>query len=144
MPSNNELRAQISALAIELEIEDVQTDGLKNDELGKLLADLEAKKGEAPGPVVALPPPVLPVIDASSSVVDGASDGSVGGPPVPAKPVFEQRFPWQIAAGKSLTTTRGVIGEGEEIKPSDVHGGADQLDALSAKGYITKAALAKS
>jgi len=72
--------------------------------------------------------------------VNGAVDSrSLGGPPDPkppeAPPVL---FPFQIAPGKSIVCSRGVLGPGEEIRPKDVSGGVEQLEELVDRGYILK------
>lgn len=92
-----------------------------------------AVSGEAPPeePPAGGPPPVQPH--------NAAEPKELGGPPPPAPPPAPPlRYPYQVAPGKSLVCYRGVLGEGEEIRPSDVSGGADQLNYLAQQGYVLK------
>lgn len=138
MASNKELAEQAELLGFELG-EEVETEGLKNPELvelvGRLRSRVDAKNGAPPTE----PPPAAPEPPNEPPAVNGAEDDSVGGPPPPppeAPP--EQRFPYQVAAGKSLTSPRGVLGPGDEIRLTDVTGGVEQLDYLVTRGHVTK------
>lgn len=59
-----------------------------------------------------------------------------------ARAAAQTRPPYSIADGKSLVCGRGVLGPGEEIKPSDLaakeEDGRAQLDELASKGYVVK------
>lgn len=50
----------------------------------------------------------------------------------------EAEKPWCVSGGKSLTTKRGILSEGDEIKASDLPGGQDALDAWVEKGFVSK------
>jgi hypothetical protein len=94
-------------------------------------ARAEQAKAETPKPAKS-PKPARPPID-------GASDGAEGGPPPrtpPAQPV--SRAPYTVAPGVSLTSPRGVLSPGDEIRPSDVSDGAKQLDYLASRGLVVK------
>ena len=43
-----------------------------------------------------------------------------------------------VAAGKSITTKRGILGPGEEIGPDDLGGGMESLVALHKAGYVVE------
>lgn len=57
------------------------------------------------------------------------------------KPAVEEKKnpPYSIAEGKSLTSKRGILGPGEEIKPADLAGGADAIKSFVKSGHIIKA-----
>jgi hypothetical protein len=158
MPSNKELTERATVLAAELGVP-VVTDGLKNEGLLALVLELEAKRAavvvegaesklpEAPAPAISTPAAHSPKVPPAVPPVNGALprvviEGAEPTPPTPPAPL-EQRFPYQVAAGKALTTLRGVLDQGTEIKPTDVDGGVPHLEDLVSKGYVTKSAPAK-
>jgi hypothetical protein len=142
--TNKELTEQAASLAVELGIE-VETKGLNNAALADLVADLQKRLGRSPVAAAseasvadrqAPPTPEKP----ARPPVDGARSASeAGGPPEPPKaPAPKVRHPYQVAPGKALTTMRGVLGPGDEMRPTDCSGGVEQLDHLVAKGYLLK------
>jgi hypothetical protein len=159
MASNRELSEQADALGKELGLS-VDTKGLNNQALTELVANLEkrrsaaAKSSPAPGivagelqpgeelkpspaPAAAAPPP--PPEKSPRPPIDGASDGSKGGPPPKVQPKgVKPKAPYVVAKGRSLTCRRGVLGPGEEIKASDVANGQAQIDHLVKSGYVVK------
>ncbi len=54
------------------------------------------------------------------------------------KKVEVKAFPFSVAKGKALTTKRGILGEGKEVKPEYVAGGEATLARLTEAGYIVK------
>ena len=134
MASNKELREEIATLAAALG-EEHDTERMGNPSLVSLLDELRGR-ATAPAPAAEpaedpAPPPV--------AAVDGTEGPAVGGAPPPASPPPPpQRHRYQVAAGKALTSPRGVLGPGEEILPRDFSGGTEQLEQLVAKGYVTK------
>ncbi len=108
MPSNKDLIKQIKHHANNLNMDlYVELDGLKNAELTELLSDIKAKWRDA-------------------SMHTAADEV---GPAEPSEHLV-------IAEGKSLTTKRGILGPGEEIKPQDLAGGEETLMDLYSKGYV--------
>jgi hypothetical protein len=130
MASRAELLEETTKLATELG-EEVVTEGLSNKALAELVDGLRARASAKNAPPA---PPVQ----------DGASDGSIGGPPPAVAPApATQRFPFQVAAGKSITCFRGLLNEGDEIKIDDMAAKTDAarteaMNVLVAKGYVTK------
>lgn len=49
-----------------------------------------------------------------------------------------KNFPYSVKVGKSVTSKKGVIGEGEEIKAEYLGGGQNALDALVKSGHVAK------
>jgi hypothetical protein len=152
MASNKELAEQATALAVELGIT-VETEGLKNAALHELVAELQTRLGRSPAAAASEapsdaggppeppagegtpPPPAKP----KRAPVDGARGSDAGGPPEPPKPPAPKlRHPYQVAPGKSLTTLRGVLGPGDEMRATDCADGVEQLERLVAGGYLLK------
>lgn len=46
--------------------------------------------------------------------------------------------PYEIAEGKSITTKRGILAEGDEIKAKDLPGGKEALDSFVNSGHVVK------
>lgn len=147
MASNKELIDEAEALSRELGLEVPRTQGLGNTSLTELVAGLRerrdskaAAQGGASRPSAApagAPPP--PAAKQPRPPVNGADDGTTGGPPQKAAPKpAKTRFPYAVAPGKSLTTRRGVLGPGAEIRPADVADGEKQLEHLVGRGYVVK------
>lgn len=88
---------------------EVSTDDMTNADLSELVADLEAK-----------------VKDASLKTV--ADDA-----PKAKKP------PYSVAQGCALTTKKGILADGDEIKAEWLEGGADAIKAFVKSGHIDKA-----
>lgn len=55
----------------------------------------------------------------------------------PAKPKAP-KFEYIVAAGKSITSKKGIRGPGEEIKAAWVPGGQDTIDSLVKSGMVVK------
>ena len=47
--------------------------------------------------------------------------------------------PYSIAKGKAVTTKRGILSDGSEVKASDLSGGDDALQAFVKTGHVVKA-----
>ena len=82
------------------------------------------------------PPPNAPL------TVDGANDGALGGPPQ-NQPEVKMNYDFQVAPGKSITSQRGIIDAGQEVKATDfvlnekdAGEGQKRLDALVAQGVV--------
>lgn len=73
-------------------------------------------------------------------VVDGASDGSVGGPPKDfrADPELPNRPGFFVKPGRSITSLRGILGPTEEVYPRDFLEGQKTLEHLVAYGYVVE------
>ncbi len=110
MPSNKDLIAKTLILATALSL-DVKTDGLSNQQLADLVSDLHAKKRDA-------------------DTVTQADTAAKLAKAVPG---------YSIAKGKALTSPRGILVAGDEIKPGDLAGGQDALDVFVKSGHVVKA-----
>lgn len=51
----------------------------------------------------------------------------------------EKLPPFSVASGKSITSRRGILAPGDEIKADDLAGGKDALDAFVKSGHVVKA-----
>lgn len=85
------------------------------------------------------PPTTSPLTDEPTKTVEGADAKPLGGPP--PKGGVKQRWPYAVAAGRAVTTSRrGTIGAFAAVRASDFAGGQAQLDELVASGHVTKKA----
>jgi hypothetical protein len=115
---------------------------IKEEEARAKKADSnDAPRAESTAPVsessVSASPPPSP---ATRPPVDGAAQDSLGGPPPPKPPPTPRkpRFPYSVAAGKAITSPRGVLGPGDEVRLSDFSDGQKQLDYLVERGLVVK------
>jgi hypothetical protein len=140
MASNKELVEQAEALAKGLGIE-AKTQGLGNVALQQLVADLTAKAGGAPEVKPPDPPPA-PQVTAPQvrPPFDGAGQNGSGGAPEVKPPDPPLVHTYQVARGKSLTSLKGILGQGAEVKPEyfneDLAAGQATLEDLLSKGYV--------
>ena len=116
MPSNKELITQIVVLSGQLGLE-LETKDLKNDELVELVSDLRAKKKDA---------------DTQTAADDAEAKAKADAEAKAKKP------PFSVAKGKSITSKRGILADGDEIKAKDLAGGQDAIDAFVQSGHIDK------
>lgn len=139
MATKNELAAEAAEFAKELGI-DVSTENLNHAELTALVNELEAKYEAQLGGALTPPEPTRPTpAPPPRPAIDGASDGSLGGPPPKVPPVPKvAKGAYVVAPGKSLVTRAGVMTAGNEMLPKYVDGGRAQLEELLAKGYLVK------
>jgi len=50
----------------------------------------------------------------------------------------KKKPPFTIAAGKSITTKRGILADGDEIKAADLAGGSKSINDFVESGHIDK------
>ena len=113
MAKNKDIIAEITALANEKGIDVPVTEGLNNVQLAEMLKGMK-------GPAA----PAKPETDKDDDVVE------------PAK---VKRPPFYICDGKSLTTKKGILGPGDEVKVEYLHDGKEGLDRHRKNGVIAKA-----
>jgi len=113
MPSNSKLIKEIATLAEELGVQ-VETDDLNNTQLAAKLSELKAmsRKDDASAP------------EEPAHVEQKA----------PAKKA--KKPPFTVGMGKSITSKRGILEDGEEVKASDLPGGEGALQKLVDVGVI--------
>lgn len=115
MPSNKDLTQQAEELAEKLGKE-VETEGLKNAELVELVAKLrkEVEAEEAPA-------------------------AEVEAEEAPAAEVEAEEAPaFHVAEGKAITSKRGILADGDEIKATDLAGGEKALEAFIKSKHVVK------
>lgn len=54
-------------------------------------------------------------------------------------PAVEAKPPFYVMPGKCLTSKRGLIADGDEIKAEDLAGGKEALNAFVKSGHVGKA-----
>ena len=47
--------------------------------------------------------------------------------------------PFYVSKGKAITSKRGILADGDEIKADDLAGGKDALEAFVKSGHVAKA-----
>jgi hypothetical protein len=114
MPTNRELIAQAQALSTELGV-DAPTDRLNNAQLTALVAQLEKQKAERGA---------------------GGSEAAAAAAAMGAGAAQQRKHPYEVAAGRSITSPRGVLGPGVEVRLTDY--APDDLENLVALGYIVR------
>ncbi len=120
------LVAQANALAGELGTT-VETDGLTDDALRDLIDSMKVGVDEAAKEA------------ADAEAADAAAEGAKENEAAKPVEVEEEKPPYYIMAGKSMTTIkRGIVGPLEEIRPDDIKGGKDALEAFVKTGHVGK------
>ena len=113
MASNKILTKETVAVALLLGLT-VETDGLNNAQLAALLSDLKAKQKDAET-----------VTQADTAEAAEAAEAA------------EIKF--HVMAGKAITSKRGILADGDEIKAEDLAGGTEALEAFVKSGHVGKA-----
>jgi len=114
MPSNNELKASIKTEAEAKGVDVPVTEGKNNAELADILKGLKLS---------------VPSTDADKEAADKeAAD----------KEAAKKRPPFYIAENKSVTSRKGTLNEGDEIKAEYLGGGKQSLDAHIKAGNVLK------
>jgi hypothetical protein len=124
MPSNADLQKEIEVLAAELGIT-LETPDKKptNKELSALLSDLKAKKRDGE------------LTTGADAEVEPAPEPEVKSEPAPESEPEVKKGP-VVAEGKSLTTRKGILVEGDKVLPEYLAGGEKTFNILKEKGYI--------
>lgn len=139
-PSNRELAAEAKRLGEQLG-EDVVTERLNKAALTALVEELRARAAanteESDHAAhdsdvtieVTLPwPPKARVIE--------LADDAPATPSAPITPA--PRGPYSVAAGHSITTRRGILPPGAEVRPTDFAAGEERLAHLVRVGVVVK------
>lgn len=113
MPSNKELIEEATVLAEELELE-IQTKGLKNQDLAALVSDLKAKARDA---------------DNETQADVAETDVGVATP----SPRAIGRY---VAEGKAITSKKGILSEGTTVTVDMLQGGQEALSALIDREFV--------
>ena len=125
MPSNIDLITAIAALSVELEKDAPETEGKSNGELANILSGLKAEKKEADQD---LTPGAAAKAAAEAKEKAQKAKAEEG-----EKPAFS------VAKGKAITSKRGILADGDEIKAEDLAGGKEALEAFVKSGHVGKA-----
>jgi hypothetical protein len=127
MASNKQLIAEAVSLGKELGVT-VSTDRMNNADLTALVDSLRAQKGGVPD-MPAAPAAPAAATDSTSADVVQASDVPDLLRPMPRRVIEEnaakrvawskRNFKYEVAWGHSITSPRGILGEGCEVRASD-------------------------
>lgn len=122
--SNDELIAEIETLAKGLDLEvDPKLGELDNGELYRHLRELEALAEKPDAPEPPKPQEVSKALDPKLS------------PKVEAK---EEKVPdFTVTEGNALTSKKGILDSGDEVKAEYLVSGKAGLEALIERGFIT-------
>lgn len=115
MPSNNSFKKEIAELAKHLGLM-INTDDLSNNKLAALVKDLRAKKKDAETETQSDTAAPVPVEEDNSRKKDG----------------------YYLCKGKAITTRRGILSNGDEIKAEDITGGKEALDGFVETKHLEK------
>ncbi len=150
MPSNDDLRIEANSLAKELDL-NINPSEMNNKTLVKLVADLKAKKRdidldtEADKAQDDKPEDIESAdndnIEVNNSLPDEA-DGFDEDPEEsgkPEKPEDAKPTGFKVAAGKALTTRRGIKADGDKVDASHFVGGQKVIDEFIKTGHIVQA-----
>jgi hypothetical protein len=133
MATNRELIAEAQALSAELGVDAPTTDRLNNAQLTALVTRLQEQKAVAAAVVdAAADAAAMGAVAADSSAgTSGVSDAGAGASaPAPVK------YPYEVAAGRSITSGRGVLKPGAEVRTTDYS--KDDLENLVTLGYVLR------
>ena len=128
MPKNKEIIASIEETAATMGVEVpklIHEDGkvFSNIELGEALTALRASGDNPDAPKEDAPKEDAPKADAAAKEVKKA----------------KKVYPYSIAPGKSLTSKKGILQGGDEIKASYLAGGDASLATHVKNGIVIKA-----
>ena len=126
MPSNKDLVKAIADISAELEKDAPETEGKNNGELANILSALKAEKKEADK-------------DLTPDAAAKASAEAKAKAEEEAKAKADEKPPFFVMPGKCLTSKRGLLADGDEIKADDLAGGKEALDAFVKSGHVGKA-----
>lgn len=134
MPSNAEYTKQAEELAEGLGLE-ISTEGLNNEKLAALVSDLKAKKKDADNQAAE-----EAAAKAAAELEEKAKEDSAAAA-IKAKQDAEKaakKPPFYVMPGKAITSKRGVLSDGDEIKVDDLAGGKEALEAFVKSGHVGK------
>lgn len=128
MPSNKQYIEDAIKLAEELGLK-VETEGLNNQSLADLVSDLKAKKKDAERET--------PADKAEDDAAAAAALAELESGETKEKEEAK-KFPFYVKEGKAVTSKRGILSDGDEIKADDLPGGKEALDAFVKSGHVVK------
>ncbi|HEY3500675.1 MAG TPA: hypothetical protein VGK73_38545 [Polyangiaceae bacterium] len=74
--------------------------------------------------------------EAPPKLVDGASDGTVGGAPTVSATGPARRYPFTVKEGKAIVCRRGHLGAFSGVSAADFSDGQDELERLIRDGFV--------
>lgn len=122
MPSNADIIKAIAEAAEAKGVDVPETEGLKNDELADILSGLKKLDGK----------------EAKAAKLAEAAEAKKLEDKANAK-AAAKKPPFSVAKGKAITSKRGVLAEGDEIKAEYLPGGDDAIKAFVKSGHVVKA-----
>ncbi len=135
MPKNAELIEAIKISSKTLEMEPAPAEdlaALSNAQLAEVLKNLNAKIAEADGAKA------REELEGSAET-DSAAAAALAKLKAGEKPEEEVKRPeFYVAAGKAITTKRGIRSDEDEITADDLAGGKEALAAFVKSGHVKK------
>ncbi len=124
MPSNADIIKAIAEISEELGKDAPETEGKNNGELANILSALKAEKKEADKDLTpdAAAAAALAKLEAGEEKEEEAA----------------KKPPFYVKEGKAVTSKRGILSDGDEIKADDLPGGKESLDAFVKSGHVVK------
>ena len=124
MPSNADLIKEAQELSTFLGLEDT-SNGLNNAQLVALISDLKAKKRDKENPTSADEAEAKKKADDDAAAAKKKADDDAAKKP-----------PFYMADGKSITSKKGVLSDGDEVKAEYLNGGKKTIDQFVKSGHI--------
>lgn len=125
MPSNTDIIKAIAEISEELGKEAPATEGKNNGELANILSALKAEKKEADKDLTP---------DAAAKAGAQAKEEAA----TAKEEAAAKKPPFYVKEGKAVTSKRGILSDGDEIKADDLPGGKEALDAFVKSGHVAK------
>jgi len=122
MASNKELIANILAIS-----PSAVTEGLTNAQLSEMVKGL--KGSDAAAAQADEDAAAQALADAAAAQAD--EDAA-------AQALADAEKPYTVAKGKAITSKRGILSDGDEVRASDFAGGGEAFAALCKKGHIVR------
>jgi len=132
MPSNADIIKSIAEVSNELGKDAPKTEGKNNAELADILSALKAEKKAADEAKERAELESKAEKDAAAAALL-AKKGTV------AKELEKvKKPPFYVCEGKAVTSKRGILSDGAEIKADDLKGGKEALEAFVKSGHVAK------
>lgn len=125
MPSNADIIKAIAEISEELGKDAPETEGKNNGELASILSALKAEKKEADKDLTP---------DAAAKAGAEAKEEAA----TAKEEAAAKKPPFYVKEGKAVTSKRGILSDGDEIKADDLAGGKEALDAFVKSGHVVK------
>lgn len=135
MPSNKDLKNSISAAAEALGVDVPDTSDANNAEMAEVLKEMNAEIDAAKAEKERLEREELE----AKAKEDSAAAAELAKKQAEEAKAEEAELPeFYVSKGKSITSRRGILADGDEITVKDLAGGEKAIKAFVKSGHISK------